>query len=138
MREYLDQTYEGFIVFAAFCAVFFPLFLPSSNLLEIHSNLSVVFGIAAVCIAVKLYLVQVDISLSRTYQRAFFYYHRIVAGVGLGLTLGTIVVLGKWYEEPDLGKWEPLFTATGLSSAGVVWCERWAAEQTKANETEGS
>jgi hypothetical protein len=45
---------------------------------------------------------------------------RVAAGVGLGLSFGAILILNEWYATPDQGTWEPLFTATGLSSAGVL------------------
>ena len=49
----------------------------------------------------------------------------VAAGVWLGLSLGAVLILNEWYVDPENGTWEPLFTATGLSAAGVLAAERW-------------
>lgn len=49
---------------------------------------------------------------------------KFAIGVGGGLSFGAVLILNEWYTNPDNGTWEPLFTATGLSGAGVLTAER--------------
>lgn len=62
-----------------------------------------------------------------------FVFSRLSRGAYLGLSLGAILILNKWYADPSISTCEPLFTATGLSGAGVLIAERWV-EKTRKKE----
>jgi hypothetical protein len=50
---------------------------------------------------------------------------RAAAGVWLGLSFRAVLVVNEWYAHPAMATWEPLFSAVGLSAAGVLATERW-------------
>lgn len=68
-----------------------------------------------------------------------FLYTKLAAGTWMGLSFGAVLILNDWYDNPNDGKLEPLFTAAGLSSAGVLAAETWC-ERTfhKDNEIDGA
>ncbi len=73
-----------------------------------------------------------QISESETIPRwVLFLGSNLAIGASAGLSFGAFLILNDWYANPDNSLYEPLFTATGLSGAGVLSAQRWLEQVRK-------
>ncbi len=101
------------------------LCFPSGGILTQNGHLTDFWAIPAAFLVAAAFLDKISEDKIKIPQWVVFLCSKIATGVGLGLSFGAILILNEWYANPDNGMWEPLFTATGLSGAGVLTAERW-------------
>lgn len=54
-----------------------------------------------------------------------YIFYSIAGGTWLGLSLESVLILNEWYRSSGSnGRLEPLFTATGLSTAAILTAQR--------------
>jgi hypothetical protein len=116
-------TAESLIIFTSFIAI--TSFFPTGGVLTQNGRLTDFWVIPTIFLGVAVFLEKISEDKIKIPSWAIFLCSKFAAGVGLGLSFGAILILNEWYANPDNGMWEPLFTATGLSGAGVLTAERF-------------
>lgn len=128
------ETLEGFSILLSFILTL--SYFPIRDLLNQNHDFTEFWLIPALFFILALILD--TISEDRTIkipQWIFVLISSLANGVWLALSLETLSVLNSWYAEPEVSTWEPLFTATGLSSAGVLAAQRYIEKVRKRNKS---
>lgn len=113
----------AFLVTIMFC-------FPNGNVLPQNGRLMKFWIIPGIFLMTVASLNQ--ISESETIPRwVLFLGSNLAIGASAGLSFGAFLILNDWYANPDNSLYEPLFTATGLSGAGVLSAQRWLEQVRK-------
>ena len=117
---------EGWILLWTF--IFTVLLFPIHGLLDQNGDFTALWAAPALFIMAAFALDKLSESQIEIPQWVFVLISSAAQGVWLAFSLQALLILNSWYAEPELSTWEPLFTATGLSSAGVLLAERFINE----------
>ncbi len=113
----------GLIIFISFISS--ARYFPTGGVLTQKGTLLELWLIPVVFLGVAVYLDKFTEGGAKIPWWIAFLCARASGGVWLGLSLGAVLILNEWYSNPEDGSWEPLFTATALSAAGVMAAQRW-------------
>jgi len=103
------------------------IFYPSQNNLTRNANLIELWAIPIFFYVLAGFISKVSDDGVKIPAWVYYLFSRVAAGAWLGLSFRAVLILNLWYADPSQGTWEPLFTATGLSGAGVMAAQRHLA-----------
>lgn len=113
---------EGLVGLQAFLLV--ASIFPSGGSLVSDKRLTDFWIIPVLFVFVAVLLTKIAEDGESLPRGVYVVYSALASGTWLGLSFGAVLILNQWYAAPGDGHWEPLFTATGLSSAGVLAADR--------------
>jgi hypothetical protein len=113
---------EILIILTSFIAI--TSCFPTGGVFTQNGRLTNFWIIPTTFLLVAAFLDKISEDKTKIPSWAIFLCSKFAIGVGAGLSFGALLILNEWYVNPDNGIWEPLFTATGLSGAGVLTAER--------------
>jgi hypothetical protein len=127
-----SSAFESILVFFSFGLTL--MYMPIRGRLSQSDNFTDFWVLPAIFIGIAVALAKLTEDGMRILPVLFWSYSRIASGAWLALSFENIFILNDWYLKPDSANWEPLFTANGLSIAGVLVAQSWVERTRKANK----